>query len=53
MMWLPEDSVAAHAAALLKASGIALRAKQNLSEPGVRSDRDTPKTLAVDSDLKP
>jgi ethanolamine ammonia-lyase small subunit len=42
-----------NAAASLKASGIALRAKQNLSEPGMGSDRDTTKTLAVDSDLKP
>ena len=42
-----------NAAALLKASGIALRAKQNLSEPGMARDQDTTKTLAVDEDLKP
>lgn len=41
-----------NAAALLKASGIALRAKQNLSEPGMESDRDMTKTLAVDDNLK-
>jgi ethanolamine ammonia-lyase small subunit len=56
---LPHDAAAQkiasllNAAALLKASGIALRAKQNLSEPGLESDWDPTKALAVDSDRKP
>jgi ethanolamine ammonia-lyase small subunit len=49
---LPHDAAAQkiasllNAAASLGASGIALRAKQNLTEPGLGSDRDATKTLA-------